>query len=318
VEYSLFRGLIEGSVDVFNDYRTDILIAGTARATPAYFGGVPPTANLGKVRTKGYEIEIKLNKRIGSDWRVWANANMTHAVDKVIDADDPELLVAYQKKEGYQINQYRSILSNGFFNTWDEVYGSTRHDANDADKLPGNFNLIDFNGDGVVNSFDNAPYSYPERPQNTYNATIGAEYKGFSAFVQFYAVNNVTRNVQQTNFANSLNAVFPQGEYWTAQNPNADLPVPRWRTRNYDGGLGTFYDLDGSYLRLKTAEIAYTFKSDVIKKLGVKSLRVFLNGSNLLLWSKLPDDREANFGTSGGQGAYPTVKRFNLGLNMSL
>jgi TonB-linked SusC/RagA family outer membrane protein len=318
LEYSFLNGVIAGSVDVFNDYRTDILIAGNARATPAYFGGVPPTANLGKVRTRGYEIELRLNKRFGSNLRVWLNANMTHAVDKVLDADDPQLLVAYQKKAGYQINQYKSILSNGFANSWDEVYGSSRHDANDGDKLPGNFNLVDFNGDGVVNSFDNTPYSYPERPQNTYNATLGFEYKGFSAFAQFYGVNNVTRNVQQTNFANSLNAVFPQGEYWTLQNPNADLPVPRWRTRNYDGGLATFYDLDGSYVRLKTAEIAYAFRGDLVKKLGVKSLRVFLNGSNLILWSKLPDDREANFGTSGGQGAYPTVRRYNLGFNVTL
>ena len=317
VDFSVLKGLLAGSVDVFNDYRTDILIAGNARATPAYFGGTPPTANLGKVRTKGYEIEVRLNKRIGSNLRVWLNANMTHAVDKVIDADDPQLLVAYQKKADFQINQYRSILSNGFANSWDEVYGSTRHDANDADKLPGNFNLVDFNGDGVVNSFDSAPYSYPERPQNTYNATIGFEYKGFSAFAQFYSVNNVTRNMQQTNFANSLNAVYPQGEYWSKENPNADLPVPRWRTRNYDGGLGTFYDLDGSYVRLKTAEIAYAFKGSVIQKMGIKSMRIFLNGSNLVLWSKMPDDREANFGTSGGQGAYPTVKRYNLGVNVS-
>jgi TonB-linked SusC/RagA family outer membrane protein len=317
VDYTILGGLVEGSVDVFNDYRTDILIDGNARAVPAYFGAVAPTANLGIVRTKGYEIELKFNKRFGKDLRVWVNANMTHAKDKVIEADDPGLYFAYQKKEGHQINQTRSIIRNGFYNTWDEVYGSVIQNANDPEKLPGNFYFVDYNADGVINDFDRVPYAYPERPQNTYNATIGFDYKGFSAFAQFYAVNNVTRNMQQTNFANSLNAVYPQGEYWTRDNTNGDLPMPRWRSRVYSHG--DFYNRDGSYLRLKTAEIAYSLKGNLIKRVGIQSLRVFLNGSNLVLWTKMPDDREANLGgTSGGQGAYPTVRRYNLGINMSL
>ena len=49
-------------------------------------------------------------------------------------------------------------------------------------------------------------------------------------------------------------------------------------------------------------------------------MRVYLNGDNLLLWTKMPDDREANIGagTYSGQGAYPTVRRFNIGLNLVL
>jgi hypothetical protein len=49
-------------------------------------------------------------------------------------------------------------------------------------------------------------------------------------------------------------------------------------------------------------------------------MRVYLNGNNLFLWSKMPDDREANIGgaTYSGQGAYPTLRRINLGLNISL
>jgi hypothetical protein len=49
-------------------------------------------------------------------------------------------------------------------------------------------------------------------------------------------------------------------------------------------------------------------------------MRVYVNGNNLLFWSKMPDDREANIGSSNyaGQGAYPTVRRINLGLNISL
>jgi hypothetical protein len=186
VDYSFFHGLLEGSFDVFRDYRTDILLAGSQRAVPAYFGGTPPVANLGITEVKGYEFELKFNRRFGRDFRLWSNFALTHAKDKIIDRDDPQLLDAYQKQAGFQIGQYRSQISAGFYNTWDEVYGSSIVDQYDNNKLPGNFNLIDFNGDGVINSFDNVPYAYPERPQNTYAGSVGFDYKRLSVFVQFY------------------------------------------------------------------------------------------------------------------------------------
>ena len=170
LEYSFLNGLIEGSVDVFNDYRKDILIKGVDRAVVDYLGGIPPSANLGEVKVKGYEIETKFNKRFSKGIRLWANISMTHAKDEIIFADDPVLLPAYQKNEGYQIGQYRSQLLGDFLNTWDEVYGSTTWEANDNLKLPGEYNIIDFNGDGVIDSYDSAPNGFPERPQNTYNS----------------------------------------------------------------------------------------------------------------------------------------------------
>ena len=317
LDYSFLHGLVEGSFDVFQDFRYDILLAGSRRAVPAYFGAVPPVANVGKVKVRGFEVELKINKRLNKDWRLWSNLAATHAKDKILFADDPELLDSYLQQAGFQIGQYRSQIRTGYYNTWDEVYGSSAVNQYDNNKLPGNFNLVDFNGDGVINDYDNVPYGYPERPQNTYTGTIGFDYKRFSMFVQFYGVNNVTRNLFQTNFNATLDAVFKQGDYWTKDNPNATSYLPRWKTRVYS--YGDFYNYDGSYLRLKAAEIAYSFNPNWLKQKGIQSMRLYLNGNNLLLWSKMPDDREANIGgaTYAGQGAYPTLRRINLGLNLS-
>jgi len=318
LDYSFLHGLIEGNFDVFRDYRYDILLAGNRRAVPAYFGGTPPVANLGKTKVRGYELEIKTNRRISKDMRIWANFAVTHSKDEILEADDPQLLDAYLKQQGFQIGQYRSQIRSGYYNDWNQVYGSTAVNSYDKEKLPGNFNLIDFNGDGVIDDKDNVPYAYPERPQNTYTGTLGVDYKGLSVFVQFYGVNNVTRNLSQTNFGGGLNSVFKQGDYWTPDNTDATSPLPRWKSHLYS--YGDFYNYDGSYLRLKAAEISYTFNAVSLKKSGVQSLRVYLNGSNLLFWSKMPDDREANIGSSNyaGQGAYPTVRRVNLGLSLGL
>lgn len=318
IDYTILNGLVEGSFDVFRDYRYDILLAGNRRAVPVYFGGTPPVANLGKVKVRGLEVEVKFNKRFNKDWRLWSNIALTHAKDKIYDADDPQLLDDYLKQAGYQIGQYRSQIRAGYYNTWDEVYGSSMVNAYDNEKMPGNFNLIDFNGDGVINDYDNVPYGYPERPQNTYTGTVGFDYKGLSVFVQFYGVNNVTRNLTQTNFNASLNAVYKQGDYWTKDNTDATSYLPRWKTHVYS--YGDFYNYDGSYVRLKSAEISYALNPGWLKKRGIQSMRIYINGNNLLLWSKMPDDREANIGSSNyaGQGAYPTLRRINLGMNISL
>jgi TonB-linked SusC/RagA family outer membrane protein len=317
VDYAFLHGLFSGSVDFFRDKRTDILVAGPDRAVPAYYGATPPTANLGSVRAQGYEIVLNINKSLSNGLRVWANLNMTHAQNKIIDRDDPELYPSYRKQAGYSINQHRSWVDAGYVNTYDQIYGSPQHNTNDAQKLPGSYYIVDFNGDGVIDDSDRIPYGYSDTPQNTYNATVGFEWKGFSGFVQFYGVTNVTREVPLTSFGSRLNTVYDMGSWWSKENPTADVPVPSWlSTPSYSSG--TQFLFDGSYARLKNAEVAYTFGANQIKRFGFTALRVFVNGNNLWVWSRMPDDRESNFAGAGGQGAYPTVKRYNLGLRFTL
>lgn len=320
-DFAFMKGLIAGSFDYFQDKRSDILVLGASRAIPSYFGGTAAVANLGKVKVNGYELELRLNKKIGTDWRLWANLNITHAKNKVLQADSPQLLPDYQKSEGKSLGQTYSYVSNGYYNTWDELYASTVHESNDNQKLPGNYNIVDYNGDGVIDSKDNIPYAYPSTPQNTYNATIGFEWKGFSGFVQFYGVNNVTRQVVFNSLSGQNHVVYDEGSYWSEGNTNADVPLPRWLSTPSGYNSGNRYMFDGSYLRLKNAEIAYTFNKQWgwIQKSGLENVRLFLNGNNIWVWTKMPDDRESNFAGTGwaSQGAYPTVKRFNLGVNIT-
>lgn len=313
IEFSFLNGLVAGNVDLFKDLRTDILLSGSSRSVPPFFGDTPGTANLGKVSVKGYEIELRFSKRIGRDWRIWANFNMTHAVDKVLNADDPKLKDEHQKTEGKQLGQTTAIVNNGYYNTWDELYGSTKLNTYDMEKLPGNLDFVDYNGDGIIDSYDVVPYGYPERPQNTYSTSIGFEWKGLSAFVQFYGVNNANRVVDLTSFSGHMNRAYKLGSFWTPDNTSPDGPMPRWLSHSDNKGTVNIYD--SSYLRLKNVEIAYLFNQKWVKSLGVNSVRLYVNGDNLLMWSNMPDDREVNMGAST---AYPTVKRVNFGVNINL
>ena len=315
-DYSLFGGVISGSLDYFKENRSNILLSGDKRAVPSYFGVNAPTANLGEVDTKGFEIEVRWNKPINRDWRLWGNVFYTRATSKVIEADDPILQPEYQKAANKAIGQYYSHVDYGYYNTWDELYGSTGHDALNETRIPGNYIILDYDADGIITEFDNIPYGFTGVPENTVNSQFGVDYKGWSFFVQFYGVTNVTRYVGLSSLGGVRNTAFHEGTYWSKDNTNADVPLPRWGAMQSKYTPGTRFLFDGSYLRLKYAELSYTFsKEDWIKKIGLSSLKVFANGNNLFLWTDMPDDRESN---TGGGSAYPTQRRFNLGLRISL
>lgn len=183
IDYSFLDGLFAGTVEIFRDKRRDVLVFGDQRAVPAYFGTTTPTINKGKVNTQGYELELRINKSFANQLRLWGNFSMTHAKNKVLEKDDLEMRPTYQWAAGYTIGQYTSHIDAGHVLTYDQLYGSPKHDANDANCLPGDYYIVDFNGDGVVDSRDAAPYGYSNIPQNTFNATLGFDWKGFSAFV---------------------------------------------------------------------------------------------------------------------------------------
>ena len=62
------------------------------------------------------------------------------------------------------------------------MYGSTPHDSNDEHRMPGNYNILDYNADGIITLDDNIPYGFTGNPQNTMNAQIGFDYS-FSSMV---------------------------------------------------------------------------------------------------------------------------------------
>ena len=317
LDFSALGGLVAGSVDYFNDVRNDILIGGGSRAIPSYFGATAPSANLGKTKSSGYELELRLNHTFKNGVRAWLNSSLTHAINEVVFKDDAALLPEYQKAAGHTINQTYAYIDKGNLSSWDDVIGSTAWTTANNLKLPGDYYIIDFNGDGLVDVDDRAPYQYASIPQNTYNVAFGFEWKGFSAMAQFYGVNNVSREVNFPTFRSTAHVAYAEGDYWTPGG-NATLPTPRWGTTIDASAVGTRYWYDGSFLRLKNVELAYTFKSNLLKNIGVNSLRVFLNGDNLYIWTDMPDDRESNFAGGSGDGAYPTMRRFNLGIDISL
>ena len=319
IDYAFLGGLVAGSLEFFNEKRSDIMIAGNSRSVPSYFGASAPYLNKGRTKTTGYELEVRLKYDFANGIHAYANMNMTHARNVVTEHDDPVMLPSYQKNMGFSIGQAKSYLDNGTAQSWDDVIAMTPHNTNDNQKLPGQYIITDFNGDGVIDTNDSAPYGFTGTPQNTYNATIGIDYKGFSIYAQFYGVNNVSRYVAFNSLPKSyVHTVFKEGAYWSPSTPNGIPSLRMNSTPSYYEGTRFLYD--GSFCRLKNLEVAYTWNDGWIKSLGLSMLKVYVNGNNLFLWTDMPDDRESNFAGTGlaSQGAYPTMKRINFGIKLEL
>jgi TonB-linked SusC/RagA family outer membrane protein len=318
-ETAVLKNLLTLNFDYFTEDRTDVLLSGTQRNVPAFFGATPPSANLGHVKSKGFEIELGFNKKINSNVGTWATLSISHNENEILERDDAPLQFDYLKAKGYPIGQQRSLVKTEFYDNWDEVYASIPTENNDAQKLPGYYDLIDFNADGLIKaSEDTPPIGYSEIPQNTASLSIGANYKGLSLMFQFYGVNNANRFVSFDNYASDIDILYGHvSDYWSKDNPNATSFLPRWKTQAEN--IGDYFQYDASYLRLRTVEIAYLFNEvSWVKKAGFSNLKLFLNGNNLFFWSKLPDDREQTYsGGSATEGAYPTVKRVNLGIELT-
>ena len=103
---------------------------------------------------------------------------------------------------------------------------------------------------------------------------------------------------------------------WVAGADNSDAKYPAVINGNSPNNyvVSTLYMRDASYLKLKNAEIGYTIPEKVVKAVGLESVRVFVNGLNLLCFDKIKIvDPEVDSGT----GNYPQQRAFNIGFQIN-
>jgi hypothetical protein len=323
IETGFFNEMLKMNFDYFTENRTNIFMAGDDIHLPAYYGAKPVSANLGQVKMHGWEFELNFTKTTLSGVTFWLNHSWTFAKDKVIKRGDPELKPYYQKYAGYQIGQPRETVNQKTspMQTWNEIYNTVLGNSN-TEVLPGDFACIDYNSDGVVDSNDNIPYGYPSRPQFTYAPSAGMSWKNLSANVRFYGVYNVEGEVgtYSGTYSMQYTLLYPL-DYQNSWSPelnqttSAIWPGIRFQTSSFHGTIPT----SRAYLKLQHAEIGYNITSPMIKKLGVTKLRILLSGDNLILWSKMAEDLDADRPTvqTNTRRTYPKMKRYSLGLSLA-
>jgi len=326
IETAFFKNLITFNFDSYWGHRKDIFMSADQRNIAPWFGASPVAANLGETKDHGYEIEVGINKTTSFGLRYYVNLSLSYSQNTIVYMEDPELTPDYQKKAGFSIGEKTSTIYSGIINNWDEMYTGVMN-LNNPTRLPGDYRLVDYNADGYIDNLKDAvPLGYSGNPQIVNNYTIGVDYKGFSVMVQLYSTRN---NIVDQNLALwtdsygsqnlSVDRIVLDNSWIPGREGTATFRRPDWNFPS--AGDGQFNKVDGTMWRLKTAEIAYTFTAGSLNKIGFSNARIFVNGTDLWLWSHLNEDRESG-GTRGVNatnkfGMYPLTRRINFGINLT-
>ena len=321
IDLGFFQNAITAQFDYFSEKRENIFITGTSRNVPDFFGFAPPAANTGIVHVNGFEFVLGLKHTFANELSLFSDFSYTRAKDKVIAREDPELKPIYQKAAGYIIGQPRAAIAGDILASWDDIYMSTPTVNDQSFRRPGYYDVVDYNGNGNYNSTDdNAPIGYSDRPQNTWTWNVGGSYKGFNLMLMFYGSQNANRTLNSRTFNKETYLFFDYlQDYWSPDNQDASLTLQPWTLDN--GASDPMRNrFDASVVRLRTVEFAYDIPKSFCSQMGVSSMRLFVNGNNLFLWTDLPDDREFNGSNSQDSdrtGDYPTLRRINFGFNLN-
>ncbi len=190
-----------------------------------------------------------------------------------------------------------------------------------ANSLPGDISYADTNGDGVITPADRVNLGNPF-PNFNYGLNLSLGYKNFDFLVEGQGVagNYVYTQRRTANFAvfnyesNRLNA-------WTGPGTSNVEPILD-NTRGNNYLFSTYFLEPGDYFRLRTVQLGYTLNSDAIKKIGVKSLRMYVSGQNIKTWSKTtgytPEAPIDNvLGGGADNGVFPLPAIYTFGLNVT-
>lgn len=315
LESGIFNNLFTLNFDYFWEHRTDMFIAGSQRTNTVIFGGPLPSANLGEAKSWGWEMELGFSKAF-SNSRIWSKLSWARVQDEVIFRDDPPLRPDYQKNEGFSIGQMTSYVNTGIISSWNDLYTGVVGENNQL-LLPGDYRLMDFNADGVINADDVVPYGYSRRPEYQYSFSVGFSYKSLSLSARIFGVYNVSGSPQDIafmEFNQNKHVAFDyhRDESWSPEAGRTSQDLYPHVRYNFQSNKGHYFIWDMSYLRLQNAELSYGFTGSNMERIGIDNLRVFLLANNILLWNKIPVDvDQPNYPPN-----YPMTYSMSLGVNL--
>lgn len=317
-ESSFLNDMFSLNFDLFDEKRTNILLNRQSGLTT--YGEAYPSVNFGEVYNHGYEVELRHQRRIGN-LAYGFNAQASFARNKIISLDEPFGRPAYQKAAGYQIGQYRGYVTDGFYKSQDDI---NAYIPNLLGKpIPGDLKFKDINNDGVISTDDITPIGYSNVPEYTYSFEPNISFKGISLSVMFQGVANVSSDIQFDQRNLSSNQMYENmlGRWTPETAETATWPAlqPAVGGNFMSYATNDFLLTNARYLKIRNAQLAYQLPSSLVTKVGVKGIRVFVSGQNLVTWTKVLYRDPENFQRRAPQGSYnvyPTSRLYNLGINI--
>lgn len=281
MEATLFKNL-DLSVDVFSNKRYDILTQ-PYQDLPQYLGIPMPSMNLGKVNNKGFEATVKYTSNAERKVRYYVAADVWYASNKIISNSEALQVNNYLYRSGQQVGQPYVLEAIGLFRNQAEIDNSPRQTF--ATVRPGDIRYKDQNGDNIIDQNDYYPIGNTWLPKLTTGLRAGIEWRGFDLSVFFQGVTNRTVYLSGNYFhafQNNASISTVALNRWTPETA-ATADYPRLSANNNLNNYqpSSFWQRNGSFIKMRYAELGYTLIPDLSRKLKVDNVRIFVNGTNL-------------------------------------
>lgn len=326
VEVGLFDKL-EIQADYYTEHRRNILMSRSYIPTTMGLQTTPQT-NVGEAQGEGIDLSVDYNHSFSKNFWITGRANFTYATAKYkVYEEADQTLTPWLSHIGHKISQRWGYVAERLFVDDYEVANSPVQTF--GEYRGGDIKYRDINGDDQINSLDMVPIGYPTQPEIVYGFGVSTGYMGFdiSCFFQGLARESFWIDSYQTApfldtddeddvvSKNALLQVYANN-YWSEDNRNVYSLWPRLSDTHISNNTqtSTWFMRDGSFLRLKSLEVGYTMPDKIISRAGMKTLRIYFSGTNLLTFSKfdLWDPEMAGNGLG-----YPIQKVYNIGMQIS-
>lgn len=317
------------TADYFRKTTDDLLVAAQTSGIigVAAPGSSVPFINAGSVVNKGFEFSIGYKEVINEDFNFNINYNFTKLDNEVTFVGNQTGIIEggsfgvgqeppSRMEAGFPIGYFYGYKTNGLFQTQADVNAH----ATQTNAAPGDLRFVDVNGDGVITP-DDRTYIGDPIADLTMGLNLSFNYKNFDFNAYAFAslgneiVRNYERNLPLTNRPTYYL------DRWTG--PGTSNSFPRVTTGATGNTLfSDFYVEDGSFLRLQSLQLGYSFSDSVLEKLQFDKLRFYVRASNLFTLTKYRgfDPTTSNGSPIGGgidQGFYPNPRTFFFGMNVN-
>lgn len=334
IDFMAFNNRLSLTADYYVKNTKDILL--TVPIPISSGGANDPIRNAGKIRNNGFEFNLGWMDQPNPDISYGINLIGSFNKNKVIamgsesgsikGGSTNQNITTSETKAGYPIGGYWLISTAGYFNSQEEVDAY----AKDGKKIqpaaePGDIKFVDANNDGVINDDDRVFQGSPF-PDFTFALNGNMRYKNFDLSIGLQGVlgNKIYNATRQTleDVTKGSNFLASCLDYWTPENKNASHPRLTWDdpNRNTRAESDRYFE-NGSYLRLRSVQLGYTFPQTWFKG-AIQHARVYINAENLFTITSYsgysPDVNADNANYRGFDNfIYPTNRTFMLGLNVT-
>jgi TonB-linked SusC/RagA family outer membrane protein len=307
------------SADYWFKHTYDIL-GSRIQALPSSFGFSLPAENYAKIDAHGFDFEIGYDNKIGA-LNYFVKGSFSYGTNKVVQMDYPANAPEYGNPVGKPLGIITGYVSDKIIRT-----------QADLDAVPAGFTVFglkpelgmliykDLSGsdkkpDGKIDSYDQTLLSKRASPPVRYGLNLGSSWKSFSLELMFAGQAGNKKFPDGMNGWVEWNRVPSMWlDHWSPETPNASLPNPKsaFGPNTYNT-TSDFWMKDGGFVRLKYLSAAYALPSQWMTKVGLSAVKLVFSGTNLFYLSKFKYfDPEI-----GSMGAYPNMKTYNFGLDVT-